>query len=212
MTVPDDVLSGLLMGAEPADLMRTLGISRYHYDSALSILHDKGVLALSGDLPLDAEVELCPPDIASKLFLDIFNSAEWATRIMESVRSLCARYGIVEPSLSDPRYTRSRWTGQAYRRVDFTAPNGIEYMVIGALMPRVDKKRWKEGTPYVRTVYVEGADISSSFVWQRGRFIPDTFVKAALSHHVLTAELLHSLTLAVAWVCEARAIFPERNK
>lgn len=210
MTLASEVFQLIRAGAEPAEVMFELDISRYRYDAALDGLVAMGALGQSGQLPDSAEPEICPPSIVSKLFLDIFDSTDWSSRITSGVRSMCSRYGIIEPTTEDPRYTFANWTGQAFRRVDFTASDGREYMVVGALMPRADRKRWKQGVPYVRTVYIERDDSQISMIWQRGRFLSSDRVLAMMGYPRDATDLISELTLAIAWVCETRALFPER--
>lgn len=212
MTLEKKVFSLISLGYAPAEVRGKLGISRYQYDGALAGLVDRGALGKWGQLPDGAEAEMCPSNIVATLFSEFLESANWASRITDSIRSLCTRYGITRPSNSDPRYTFASWEGQAFRRVDFTANDGVDYMVVGALMPRMDKKRWREGTPYNRAVYVESEDRDTitSLICPRGLFFPSSRSLAVLGYPLNLEPLVHDLTLAIAWVCEARALFPER--
>lgn len=212
MTIEHQVFRLILNGTGPIDVMDELGISRYRYDSALSKLASMGAVGRLWQLPDGADAEMFPSNIMSTLLADVLESASWAGRITDSVRAHGTRYGIFKPKIGDPRYTFDSWEGQAFRRVDFTASDGAEYMVVGALMPRMDKKRWKEGTPYNRAVYIESEDrdILVSFVWPRGLCLSSYRVSDALNYPLDSELLIHSLTLAIAWVCETRALFPER--
>lgn len=210
MTVEREVFGLIQTGASPIEVMGELGISRYKYDSAMSKLTDIGALGGWGQLPEGAEAEMCPSSFVSSWLTEVLSSADWPNTVGDPVKAICARYGIIRPQSTDPRYTFANWEGQAFRRVDFTATDGTDYMVVGALMPRTDKKRWKEGVPRNRVVYVESADVMSSLVWPRGRSISSERICAALSHHIIGPIGLRGLTLAIAWVCEARALFPER--
>lgn len=208
--IVDEVFELIAVGVAPADVMSDLGISRYQYDSALIDLTDRGVISHGGELPEDAKVELCPTAAVSSLILDVFTLHDRPEHTMLTSRSLCTRYGIVVPTSADPRYTRANWTGQAFRRVDFTTPDGADFMVVGTLIPRMDKRRWKEATPSGRVVCIDTRNVTLSFVAPRGGFLSSEIVDSALSRleqHNLASV---GLTLAVAWVCEARALFPKK--
>lgn len=215
MGIEDRVLELIVAANTPVTIQRSLDIRPDQYYSALDSLMESGILSRYGNLPVEATTELCPPMESIGLFAEVFADAGWSKRITDSLRSLCGRYGWVEPPITDSRYTRTRWTGHSYRRVDFVSRRGndigIAVMVVGALLPRIDKQPWQRSVPKFRVVYIESPDLKlqTSLVWERERVVPPSVIFDALQSVYsggIDSALLEDTTLCVAWVCESRAL------
>jgi hypothetical protein len=216
MNIEDQVLQRIVDGCPPAVIQTLLGVRPDQYYSALDSLTESGILSKLGDLPEKATTELCPPPEAIGLLDAVFADSGWSKRITDSIRALYARYGGIEPPSTDPRYTRSRWTGHSYRRVDFmyypeAGAGGIAVMVVGALIPLITKHTWQRAVPKLRMVYIESPDLDlqTSLVWERGRVVSPDAVSEALqrvSANPVDSTLLADLVLSTAWVCESRAL------
>jgi hypothetical protein len=212
MAIENEVLDLTLAGMAPMEIVAALEIRRHQYNAAISELENRSLLSRLGDLPSNASTETCPPPEAAQLFDAVFDSSGWSERTLFRVRSLCARYGWMEPAAPDSRYTRSRWSGQAVRRVDF-ACEGTEYTVYGFLVPRTDKKTWSRATPQYRIIYVETASgcRSQPMCLGRGRAISAdvaiSMIESFGVQRIITStELRTSIAVAVAWVNESRAV------
>src|SRR5919206_2157952 len=216
MTSEEEVLNLLIDGTTPTEAAAKLEISRTTYYTILTNLERKGILSRVGDLPEDAIAELCPPPELPDLFEHVLDWLGWADRGKREIRNFCARYGWLPP-LANDRYSRSQWTGHAVRRVDFKG-NGIDLMVIGFLVPRLDKLPWDRATPHTRLVYLESVGTRYPFPTplDRGTVITYDILKDLTTivgyDRLVNPEDLpplpthESLALAVAWVCEGRAI------
>lgn len=212
MSNEDQVLEHLGDGLSPAEVMSALRLRRDQYYMAVDSLKRLGVLSNLGDLPDGASTEVCPTEETNALVVSAFDTLGWSKRILSSIRSLSTRYGWMKPLAPDDRYNRSQWTGQAVRRVDFEH-DGTGYMVVGYLIPRVDKLVWERATPQHRLVYIESSALHNPISWRmnRGRIVKadvvDTLVSASGRRDNHTSpELRVALTLACAWVNESIAI------
>lgn len=195
----------LATGASAAEISSALHLRRDQYYAAVSALTASGMLSEVGDLPPGATTELCPPQEATDLFTVMADVVEWSQESVTKIKSLMARYGWSVPTSPDERYTRSRWTGQAVRRVDFSHDRYC-YMVVGFLIPRADKAPWQRATPKFRTVYVErDGQLLHSWVAERNTIVN---LHGVFDDHPSGKEL-SELAKAVAWVCESRAVLAE---
>lgn len=209
MDLQDRVFEALAEGESPSEIMHKLSLRRDKYYGILdSLERDLGVLSRIGDLPPGAVTELCPPAEATDLFRGLgvdTDNVGWSVSTLGKLKSLCARYGWLEPPSPDSRYNRSRWTGQAVRRVDFSHGEN-SYMVCGFLVPRVDKKTWQRATPKFRVIHVSrnGEQAQSAWVAERGQVVNIRTVNylGPVKHN----GELSALAVAIAWVLESRAL------
>lgn len=208
MEMEQAVLNLLIEGITPTEAATKLGISRTTFYTILATLEQKGILSRIGDLPDGAIAEVCPPPELPNLFEHVFDWLGWTDRSKREIRNFCTRYGWLPP-LADGRYSRSQWSGHAVRRVDFK-DNGLDLMVVGFLVPRQDKQAWDRATPQNRLVCVESTGSNHSFpiVLRRGTVVDPGIVADVLSVVGSNGSptLLTSMALALAWVCEGRAV------
>lgn len=207
MTAEDQVIERLVSGQGATDIARGIGVSRTQVYNILDGLADSGVISRRGDLPNGAVTELCPPAEFTPLIEYVFSSTDWSDRVTDSIRSSCVRYGIVAPK-PDARDSYVDWRGHTARRVDFNI-GAARVMVVGSLVPRMDKLTWQRATPKWRNVYLEYEDgDNASMPWERERLVTSLDIVGKL--WFTTNKAPKSLLLAVAWVCESFALLGER--
>lgn len=206
MTIEDKVLDLIVAGQSPNQVQAALAIRRDQYYTALSALEGRGILSPFGALPDGATTEVCPSSETIAFLTDSIITTSWYTRPLATIRASWVRHGWMVPE-SDDRYTRSTWTGQAVRRVDFEH-DGLTYTVMGFLVPRTDMSTWERATPTWRLISIEmpGKDAPTVFPVIRGRVVSTDLIdnESALDH-ILFNRFLIPATLAVAWVAEGRA-------
>lgn len=216
MDIEYEVLKLIGKGELPHVVMQRLEISRSQYYGACEKLESQGALSKVGDLPVGAVSEICPPLGLTEFLNSVFQNSGMSEKELATARVLCSRYGWIQPPSYGTRYTRTRWTGQAVRRVDFKH-NDTAFIVHGFLVPRNDKKAWDKAAPEHRLIHIESVALGCPISWrlERGRAVSadiiDSLVSASGRDAELTsAELYVNIALAVAWVNESRAVLARK--
>lgn len=183
------------------EITDALGFSRAYYYQLLDKFSGYGLLRAEGELPVGAESATWP----SGPWVSICQRAsslleDWDPALIHRENRHQARAGLM-PAKTDP----AQWRGHTTRRVDWLF-DGHRWVVQGLLVPHVDP----QAVAADRTVVVtEASDpingVDDDWRTTRGGIVPMGMLDRPQMGD-LSLDERTGLTLAVAWVLEARAL------
>ena len=192
-----------------AALSITPGVYHHH----LATLTRAGLLREDGELPIGARAMTSPAGEVTAAQVQMFQAIGWNREIIRRVWRQHGLFGMFPPESPD-RTPREQWTGQSFRRVEW--PHGqSRWVVQGILLPRPDGQPVDRFAPAERAVVVSDVEAQQEVRWWdwRGLVVTTELVREwfDLNSRPLSVDHVVGLTVAVAWVMEARALIDKES-